>query len=240
MRLTKILVTFGLILPLAGCDVPDFVVGSMQPAFNEQNPVFEPALVGTWVTDGKEDQDNSDGPLKFEKSGENAYKLISAESANGEDEKYDAHLARIGEFLFLDFVPEGSQVWPGTNKFDFARPEGENKLEPHRVRVGDQLIAELIPGQPGDHGDSYELRFIKAHWFCRISIDGDVLRLAMLDPFWLKKAIDEEKVSISHEPTGSNVVLTASTRDLQEFLRQYGEDEEAFPKDGTMELHRQK
>ncbi len=240
MRLTKILVTFGLILPLAGCDITGMVAGSMQPAFNEQDPVFEPVLVGTWVTDTEEDQDDSNGPLKFEKFGENAYKLISAESANGEDEKYDAHLARIGEFLFLDLVPERSQVWSDTHKFDFARSEGENKLEPHRVQVGYQLFAELIPGEPGENGDSYKLRFAKSHWFWRVSIDGDVLRLAMLDPVWLKKMIDQEKVSIGHEPTGSDVILTASTKDLQEFLRQYAEDEEAFPKDVTVEFRRRK
>ena len=88
----KIFVAIGLVALFAGC------IPSLRPLYTEKDLVFEPGLVGTWTAeDGKE-------VWKFEKAGENAYKL--AYSSGGKAANFDARLLRLGKTLFLDLYPE--------------------------------------------------------------------------------------------------------------------------------------
>ncbi len=60
-------------------------------------------------------------------------------------------------------------------------------------------------------------------------MEGDVLQIAFLDDDWLRKRIEEGEVNIAHERLGTDILLTASTKDLQMFVLKYAEDKEAFP-----------
>src|SRR3990170_1492928 len=92
MRSIKILILFGLVIFLTGC------VPSLHPLFTDKDLVFDQVLVGTWVDeDGK-------NTWEFRKSGENAYELVYTE--NEEPAKFQAHLVKLGDFLFLDIFPE--------------------------------------------------------------------------------------------------------------------------------------
>lgn len=70
---------------------------------------------------------------------------------------------------------------------------------------------------------------IPAHMFHRLWLDGDTLRLATLDGDWLKEMIDKKEIDIAHLRRGDEVLLTASTPELQQLLRRFAEDREAFP-----------
>lgn len=185
MRNLKTAVVLVIILFLAGCVVP-----SLHPLFTEKDLVFDPALVGTWA---EEDQEET---WAFLKSGDNVYDLIH--TAEGLPVKYEAHLGRLGEFMFLD----------------------------------------VYPGEPEVKNDFYKLHLIPVHTFWRVWIEGDVLRIAMLDPDWLKGMIAQKKVKIAHERMEDGIILTASTQELQKFILQYAEDLKAFP-DPT-KFHRRK
>ena len=91
MRALKLTVALGLAVLLAGC------VPSLHPLYTEEDLVYDPALVGTWTEEGGKDS------WTFQKSGDNAYNLIYTEE--GVPARFDAHLVRIGEFLFLDTYP---------------------------------------------------------------------------------------------------------------------------------------
>ena len=43
-----------------------------------------------------------------------------------------------------------------------------------------------------------------------------------------KVNIEQNKIKISHEKSGQNIILTASTGELQKFVVKYGSDEDAF------------
>lgn len=184
MRIRTIMVALGLAVLVAGC------VPSLHPLFTEEDLVYDPALVGTWAEEEGEDI------WIFRKSGDNAYDLIY--SQKGVPARFDAHLVRIEEFLFLD----------------------------------------TYPGEPDIKNDFYVVHLVPAHTLSRIWIEGDILRYAMLNLGWLKRMITEKKVDIAHERVDKEIVLTASTKELQEFFFKYAEDEEAFP--DPKELHRQK
>jgi hypothetical protein len=124
-----------------------------------------------------------------------SYELIYTQK--GEPGKFEAHLVRLGEFLFLDIYPQEPEI----NANDF-----------------------------------YQIHLIPAHTFLRVWIEVDILRLAMLDSDWLEDMIAQKKVDIAHETLDDLLLLTASTKALQEFMLKYAEDSKAFPGPGV--LHR--
>jgi hypothetical protein len=91
MRALKLTVALGLAVLVAGC------VPSLHPLYTEEDLVYDPALVGTWTEEESEDT------WTFRKVGDKSYDLIYTEE--GVPARFDAHLVRVGEFLFLDTYP---------------------------------------------------------------------------------------------------------------------------------------
>lgn len=108
--------------------------------------------------------------------------------------------------------------------------DGEpGEFEGHLVRLGGASFLDMYPKGAGNIKNTLSLlHLIRAHTFPKIKIEGDVLHILMLDPDWLAEAIDDGKVKIAHEHVTDDLVLTASTEELQKFLAQYAENEEPF------------
>jgi len=191
MRKTVIFLAPALVLVMTGC------VRSLHPLFTEQDLVFDSALLGTWTD--KKTQDT----WTFQQSGPQSYQLtLHPHEAGflrqpGEPAGFEAHLVRLGEYLFLDTSPE---------------------------------LPEIV-------NDFYNFHLIQSHVVSRILIEGDVLRIALLNSDWFEDKfaggeldIATEKVNgIAAEKVDEGFVITASTRELQKFYEKYSEDTEAFP-----------
>ena len=188
MRMTRLLVAVGIVVLVLGC------VPSLHPLYTEKDVTFEPILVGVW---SEKDKANT---WTFKKSGDNAYELIMTQE--GAPGKFEVHLVRLGELLFLDLYPEA--------------PDIENSF--------------------------YKIHLVPAHTFLGIQIDKekDVVRLAVMKADWLEEAIDSKKVTIAHErlirDNETILVLTASTKALQEFVVKHAAEAFSDPS----ELHRRK
>ena len=176
----KTLVVLGIALLIAGC-VP---VRSVHPLFTEKDLVFEPALLGTWALE--------DATLEFRQSERNAYDLTYTQEVSA---KLEAHLLRLGEFLFLD------------------------------ISLGQRAPEALFP-RPHP---AYLVHMFPVHTFWRIRIEGDELHLEDLDDGWVNRMIREGIVEIHHARLGEyDIVLTAPTEELQEFLLTHAKSPEAF------------
>jgi len=81
-------------MPSTGC-VPSLQC-SLHPLYTEQDLVFEPALVGSWVS-GEGDA------WTFRQAGENAYQLTFVDEDVAAH--FDVHLLRLGNNFFLDLFP---------------------------------------------------------------------------------------------------------------------------------------
>jgi len=112
------------------------------------------------------------------------------------------------------------------------------KYQAHLGRLGEFRFLDVYPREPEVKNDFYKLHLIPVHTFWRIWMEGDLLRIAMLDPDWLKNMIAQKKVKIAHERLENRILLTASTQKLQKFVLQYAEDVKAFPDPGK--FHRRK
>ena len=67
-----------------------------------------------------------------------------------------------------------------------------------------------------------------------ISEDGS-FELSQLDESYVSKLIDEKKIRISHEKgANGNIVITASTDELQQYIIKYGDEPGAYVSEKTV------
>jgi hypothetical protein len=76
--------------------------------------------------------------------------------------------------------------------------------------------------------DLYNFHLIPAHTISRVWLDGDTLRIALLNYDWLHHMIRQKKLRIAHEEEKEDIVLTGTSHELQKFLQIHAEDREAF------------
>jgi len=133
------------------------------------------------------------------------------------------HLSASGEV-------EGKETWTIQDAGDkayrviYAEPGKATMLEGRLVRLGSYRYLDLFPKQTEDGFQ------IPAHLFVRVSVEGDKLRCAILDPDWLRAALAGGSVTLPHVApySGAGVILTADTKRLQEFVLRHAGDPQAF------------
>ena len=179
MKTTTSLTVLAMLVALTGCEP----TSSLHPLFGPGDRVFEPALVGDWVSEADTDRSAEEIQLTLRAVRENAYELIFVDE-NKKSYRLRAQSARLGNFLFLDVSP--------------------------------------------DDRDADGVLQIPAHAFFKVQLEPETLELAYLDDEWLKERVLQKKVQIAHELLGSDIVLTASTKDLQALVLKFATDPAAF------------
>lgn len=102
-RFTLIVVILAAALFAQGC-----LIVSIHPLYTENDIVFEEALLGVW------NADSTDGESwRFERAEDNAYRMTITENGK-QPGLFEAHLVKLGEYLFLDLYPEEPD---GVNEF---------------------------------------------------------------------------------------------------------------------------
>ena len=237
MRVAKMLIPFLLVLLTTACGPVEW----LNPCFKDEDLVVEPALEGTWK--------GEDGTtiLTFHAAGDKSYDVldteIHADNVEPEKNKLQAHLVRLGEYLFLDVLPETAQINTGAYKLPLALAADGTLVQPHLVKVGDGIFAKLVqPRQDSDTAGMVggcEIHLIPAHWIFRVWLDGASLRLADLREEWFKEMADHGKLHLGFDRIDDDLVFTAPTEEVQEFLTQFGGNELAFPKGSALEWRHQ-
>jgi hypothetical protein len=167
--------TVALLLTLSmGC------VRSLQPLYTDRDVIFKPELVGCWSPVDAKDT------WEFSKQGENAFRLICTD-AKGKAGVFDAHLAKIGDELFLDLFP--------------GKPQ---------LKQNDFYQIHLLPVHTFVHitqlGPTLQMRFPNPDWLKKYiavnpdairheKIDGEIILTATpkeMQSFWLKHLEDKD------------------------------------------------
>ena len=86
-----------------------------------------------------------------------------------------------------------------------------------------------------DENEIATFGLVGAHWFFKISVEGDDLRTAILNGEWCDQLAGQNKLRVGHTKlVGSSVgfdahtVITASTKDLQKFIMNAAKTKDAF------------
>lgn len=107
------------------------------------------------------------------------------------------------------------------------------KFAANLVKLGQVYFLDLFPESPDLKNDLQQAHLLNVHTFSRVWLEDDTLRLAMLEHDWLKTMIESKKVRIKHELLGDQIVLTAPTKELQQFVVRHANDKGAFPRPKT-------
>jgi hypothetical protein len=98
----------------------------------------------------------------------------------------------------------------------------------HIVQIGGERFYDLFPEGPVAGSDMRQLHFVPVHTFGRFARNGDNLRLAALDEDWTKEQLQKTPGLIPHRAIDKQLVLTASTKQLQKFALDHVSHPKAF------------
>ena len=98
------------------------------------------------------------------------------------------------------------------------------EFQVHLLKLGNTLYLDFFPESDGlkdsKRNDFYLSHFVPGHVFAKVTQIEPTLRMAVMNPDWLKKLLEKNPKAIDHQGIGEErIVLTASTTDLQKFVR---------------------
>lgn len=114
---------------------------------------------------------------------------------------------------------------------------GNSTLDVHILKLGGHYFLDFYPGK-FDAEKIYDFHFIPVHTFAKVEFKDDKAIIKWFDPEWLKELIEQNKIRIRHEENEMNILLTASTKELQKFVTKYVNSEDAFSDDLKVVLSR--
>ena len=108
-------------------------------------------------------------------------------------------------------------------------------FEIHLLRLGKQRFVDIFPWEKYTEkmiNGSMIVNLLPVHTFAKIELRGDSLFLSEIDGSWVKDLVKNNQIRISHEKVdlygGEEIILTASTEELQKFIIKYQNDPKAF------------
>jgi hypothetical protein len=150
------------------------------------------------------------------------------------DQDVDFDPALVGTFqeetLTFTFKKSGDTAYDLMLTEKEGEQETSGAFDAHLVRLGGFWFLDFYPANPdlSAAGDFYRFHLIRGHSIARIWIEGNVVRIALLDSEWVKKCIDEKRLDIKHEIFDDEILLTDTTLAFQDLASRNGNDEEAF------------
>jgi hypothetical protein len=179
--------TRNLIVVAAGVVLCSACIPSVNPFYTEKEVIFDARLVGEWQAKDKE-SDPED--WKFEKSGDNAYKVLVTEK-NDKHGDLSGHLFKLKDQLFLDLTPS-----------DCKFPDDQAGI----------VAASMFPG----------------HLLAHVSQIEPTLQLTFFNFDWLQKHLEENPAALAHHAEEKHLLLTATTKELQDFVLKHLSNDELF------------
>ncbi len=95
------------------------------------------------------------------------------------------------------------------------------------VKLGDHHFMDFYREVPDDCQDDIA-NFLPTHNFLKVKFEGNNFKLEYFDNDYLKRLFKERKIRIKHEKVNGDIVLTADSKELQQFMIKYAEDKRAF------------
>jgi hypothetical protein len=98
------------------------------------------------------------------------------------------------------------------------RPVGPRTVEARLLKLGDQRFLDLTVDPEANEDSLFDLHLIPVHSAWHLTIEGDTMTLASLNPGWVESELESASASASSVEVHGWRVLTGSTEDLQELL----------------------
>jgi hypothetical protein len=95
-------------------------------------------------------------------------------------------------------------------------------------RLDGVLYWDLTPLPLSETADLWDAHVMGLHSLARLTVEGDRLEVAFLDPDWVKQALAEGALDAEHLVVDDVSLLTGETADLQRLVSEHAADDEAF------------
>jgi hypothetical protein len=116
-------------------------------------------------------------------------------------------------------------------RMKYISTDGIARYEVHALKLGETLFLDLSPDDSetrvSSSGDVY-MPCLPLHFFARVEQSGEALKLSVLDEDAVSKKIKSGKIRIGSMDADGTLVLTATTRELQEFIARHASDSELW------------
>jgi hypothetical protein len=98
-------------------------------------------------------------------------------------------------------------------------------------KINDIMFFNVFPQEPElKEIDYYKFHILRAHSFIRIEQIEPTLVMRLMNPDKTKEMLKNDPNLIKHEIVQDRIVLTASTKELQKFMKAHANDEGLFSK----------
>ena len=114
--------------------------------------------------------------------------------------------------------------------FSYADDDGKRgEFIAHLVNVRGSLFLDIFPKDPEeDAAPIYLWHLVGMHSFLRVKQIEPTLQMAILDPDWLKKFLEEHPGEVQYEKVDDKILLLDETKELQAFVVRCAQLEGAF------------
>ncbi|MHB0946635.1 MAG: hypothetical protein ACYC3B_05655, partial [Sedimentisphaerales bacterium] len=155
---------------------------------------------------------------------------------------FDANLVGVwGE-------PNSKNFWEfkpvvNSKKYDvvYTDEKGIGKFDGRLGKIGNDTFIDFYPQDinlPGS--DFYKFHLLGIHTFAKVGLSKDSLKLSVMNPDNVEKLLKSDPNATKYEKVDDRIVLTASTKELQTFIKKYGKDKDLFKEENDNQLQRVK
>ncbi len=134
---------------------------------------------------------------------------------------------------------EFSRVEESTSAYGLVFSDEEGKkgsFVAHLIRLQNRLFLDVYPSEPPweiEDPNKLELPYnsfflIPAHTFIKIDFIGPQLKMWLTNNEEMKKLLKEQPNAVKHTFIEDRLVLTAPTKELQNFILKYADDKRVF------------
>lgn len=190
--------------------LPGCFVKSLHPFYKENEVIFKKELLGTWAGDDS-----------------TTWKIEQGKKFTG---------------LFKPDQPDNSYL------ITYSDNKGSALFKVRLFQLDSQLFLDFYPDEAGNSNELMSLHLVPMHTVARVDQAGSRMVIRWYNEEWLIGLFRQNKIRIAHEkiPLESGrtddhdfqVILTASTEELQKFMLKYSGDPKAFNNDYTFVLNK--
>ena len=202
-----------IVVALTGCGVP-----SVHPLYENDDLILHEELSGVWSSA------NGD-----------TYYIFSASDALNNSDKIPQEIYNIDadstedETMLEDIKKDARELSEkGQENLYYIAKANEEEFEELYYGGVVKLNSEYFL-------DLYKIRILEedafrfpTHVFVKMEIEENKIILHEFKTSFIEELIKNQQIRIKHEYSGENLLLTASSEELQKFIIKYGKDESAY------------
>lgn len=108
------------------------------------------------------------------------------------------------------------------------------------VKLDDQLFMDLRPESSDGEGIDYSTDYMPAYSIAKVQLEDGKMILLFADGAFVKEQVLNDRLRIKHETDGlfGTFLITASTSELQQFIKKYADDARLFSSRNSVTLTR--